>query len=113
MPRRPELVDQGAEPGAAVRSDLDVDGSVDRVEAGGELSAAVAVAGEEPEPLTGVVEVILAGHPQHQCPDGLWGGWAALPWVGPTAGNEVGVPAQQGPRRDKPQPAQVRGQQLA
>jgi hypothetical protein len=58
---------------------------------------------------------ILAGHPQHQCPDGLWGGWAArsLGWVGPAAGNEVGVPAQQSPRRDKPQPAQVRGQQLA
>src|SRR4051794_8777343 len=37
---------------------------------------------------------ILAGHPQHQGPDRLWGGWAS--WssarVGPVAGDEVGVP---------------------
>ena len=40
---------------------------------------------------------ILAGHPQYQGPDRRWGGWSA--WssvrVGPAAGNELGVPAQQ------------------
>jgi hypothetical protein len=58
---------------------------------------------------------VLPGHPQHQGPDRLRHGWPArsLGWVGPAAGDEVGVPAQQGPRRDKPQPAQLRGQQPA
>ena len=41
---------------------------------------------------------ILAGHPQHQGPDRRCGGWSA--WssarVGPAAGDELGVPAQQG-----------------
>ena len=41
---------------------------------------------------------ILAGQPQHQRPDRCCGGWSA--WssvrVGPTAGDELGVPAQQG-----------------
>ena len=52
---------------------------------------------------------ILPGHPQHQGPDRLWGGWAAWlsSWVGPAAGDEVGVPAQQGSGRDEPQPAQT------
>ena len=41
---------------------------------------------------------VLVGHPQHQGAEGLWGGWAAglSSWVGPAAGDEVGVPAQQG-----------------
>ena len=58
---------------------------------------------------------VLPGHPQHQGPDRLWGGWAAWlsSWVGPAAGDEVGVPAQQGSGRDEPQPAQLGGQQPA
>ena len=58
---------------------------------------------------------ILAGHPQHQGPDRLWGGWAA--WssarVGPVASNEVGVPTQQGSGRHQPQLAQRGREQLA
>ena len=54
---------------------------------------------------------VLPGHPQHQGPDRLRGGWAA--WlssrVGPAAGDEVGVPAQQGSRGHQPQPAQLGG----
>ena len=58
---------------------------------------------------------ILAGHPQHQCPDRLRCGRPARlsSRVGPASGHEVGVPAQQGPRRDEPEPAQLRGQQPA
>jgi hypothetical protein len=43
---------------------------------------------------------VLVGHPQHQGAEGLWGGWTAglSSWVGPAAGDEVGVPAQQGSR---------------
>jgi hypothetical protein len=41
---------------------------------------------------------ILAGHLQHEVPDRRCGGWSA--WssvrVGPTAGDELVVPAQQG-----------------
>jgi hypothetical protein len=41
---------------------------------------------------------ILAGHLQHEVPDRRCGGWSA--WssvrVGPAAGDELGVPAQQG-----------------
>ena len=33
--------------------------------------------------------------------------------VGPASGDEVGVPAQQGSRRDEPEPAELRGQQSA
>ena len=58
---------------------------------------------------------ILAGHPQHQGPDRRCGGWSA--WssvrVGPAAGDELGVPAQQRSGRDQPQPAQRGGQQPA
>ena len=58
---------------------------------------------------------ILAGHPQHQVPDRRCGGWSA--WssvrVGPAAGDELGVPAQQGSGRDQPQLAQRGGQQPA
>ena len=58
---------------------------------------------------------ILAGHPQHQGPDRRWGGWSA--WssvrVGPAAGDELGVPAQQGSGRHQPQLAQRGGQQPA
>jgi hypothetical protein len=40
---------------------------------------------------------ILAGHPKHQDSDRWWSGWSA--WssagVGPAAGDELGVPAQQ------------------
>jgi hypothetical protein len=35
------------------------------------------------------------------------------PWIGPAAGDEVGVPAQQGSGGDEPQPPQIRGQQSA
>ena len=58
---------------------------------------------------------VLAGHPQYQGPDRLRGGWAArlASRVGPAAGDEAGVPAQQGSRRHQPQPAQLRGQQPA
>ena len=43
---------------------------------------------------------VLAGHAQHQGPDGLWGRWAAglASWLGPAAGHEVSVPVQQGSR---------------
>jgi hypothetical protein len=58
---------------------------------------------------------VLAGHPQHQGPDRLWGGWAA--WLasraGPAAGDELGVPAQHRPGGHESQPTQTRGQQPA
>jgi hypothetical protein len=58
---------------------------------------------------------ILAGHPQHQRSDRRRGGWSA--WssvrVGPAAGDELGVPAQQGSGRHQPQLAQRGGQQPA
>src|SRR5215213_3569597 len=43
---------------------------------------------------------VLVGHPQYQGPDRLRGGWAArlASRVGPAAGNQSGVPAQQGSR---------------
>ena len=54
---------------------------------------------------------VLAGHPQHQGADRLWGGWAA--WlasrVGPAAGDEAGVSAQQGFGRHQSQLAQLGG----
>ena len=58
---------------------------------------------------------ILAGHLEYQRPDRLWGGWAAglASRVGPAAGDELGVPTQQGSRRHQPNPAQTRGQQPA
>jgi hypothetical protein len=58
---------------------------------------------------------ILLGHLEHQGSDGRWGGWSAWlsSWVGPVAGDEVGVPAQQRPGGDEPQSAQMRGQQPA
>jgi hypothetical protein len=60
------------------------------------------------------VEAPAGSQPAHgprrprQGPDRLWGGRAARlsSWVGPAAGDEVSVPAQQGPRRHKPQLAQ-------
>jgi hypothetical protein len=58
---------------------------------------------------------VLAGHLEYQRADRLWGGWAA--WlssrVGPAAGDELGVPAQQGSRGDEPNPAQRGGEQSA
>ena len=58
---------------------------------------------------------ILAGHPQHQGPDRWCGGWSA--WssvrVGPAAGDELGVPAQQRSGRHQPQLAQRGRQQPA
>jgi hypothetical protein len=58
---------------------------------------------------------ILAGHPQHQCLDWRRDRWSALASsrVGPAAGDELGVPAQQGSGRDQPQLAQRGGQQPA
>ena len=43
---------------------------------------------------------VLPGHPQHQRPHGLCDGRTAglSSRVGPAAGDELGVPAQQGPR---------------
>jgi hypothetical protein len=58
---------------------------------------------------------ILAGHAQHQGPDRRWRGWSA--WssvrVGPAAGDELGVPAQQRAGRDESHPAQRGRQQPA
>ena len=58
---------------------------------------------------------ILAGHPQHEGPDRRRGGWPA--WssaqVGPAAGDELGVPAQQRSGRHQPQLAQRGRQQPA
>ena len=58
---------------------------------------------------------ILAGHLQHEVPDRRCGGrsaWSSMR-EGPPAGDELGVPAQQGSGRHEPQPAQLRGQQSA
>ena len=96
-----------------LRGGIDAGGLQDRPDGGGgdpvaesdelALDASVAPGG------------ILSGHPQHQGPDRLRGGWAAglSSRVGPAAGDEVGVPAQQGSGRHEPQPAQTRGQQPA
>ena len=58
---------------------------------------------------------ILAGHPQYEGPDRRCGGWSA--WssvrVGPAAGDELGVPAQQRSGRHQPQLAQRGRQQPA
>jgi len=58
---------------------------------------------------------ILAGHLQHEGPDRWWGGWSA--WssvrVGPAAGDELVVPAQQRAGRDQSHLAQRGGQQSA
>jgi hypothetical protein len=42
---------------------------------------------------------VLSGHPQHQRPQGLRDGWSAglSSRIGPAAGDQLGVPAQQGP----------------
>ena len=58
---------------------------------------------------------ILAGHPQHEIANALVDRWAAgcSPWIGPAAGDELVVPAQQGSRRDQPDSAQRGGQQSA
>ena len=58
---------------------------------------------------------ILAGHAQHQGADRRCGGWSAWPSarVGPAAGDELGVPAQQRPGRHQPQLAQRGRQQPA
>jgi hypothetical protein len=57
---------------------------------------------------------ILAGYPQREGPDRRCGGWSA--WrsvqIGPAAGDELGVPAQQGSRRHEPQLAQWVGSSL-
>jgi len=58
---------------------------------------------------------VLTGHPQHEGPDRRCGGWSA--WssarVGPAAGDELGVPAQQRSGRHQPQLAQRGRQQPA
>jgi hypothetical protein len=58
---------------------------------------------------------VLAGHPQDQRADRLRGGrtaWLSSP-VGPAAGDEASVPAQQGSGRHQSEPAQLPGRQFA
>jgi hypothetical protein len=80
----------------ASRSGIEAGGLEDRPDGGGgdrmaeadelAVDAALAPAG------------ILLGHPQHERPHGLSDGWSAgvSSWVGPAAGHELGVPAEQG-----------------
>jgi hypothetical protein len=51
---------------------------------------------------------VLPGHPQYRRPHGCCDGRAAglSARVGPAAGDQLGVPAQQGPGWDEPQAAQ-------
>ena len=58
---------------------------------------------------------ILAGHPQHQGPDRRCGGRSARSsaGVGPAAGDELGVPAQQRSGRHQPHLPQRGGEQSA
>ena len=58
---------------------------------------------------------VLAGHPQHQGADAAagWVGGRLPSRVGPAAGDQLGVPAQQGAWGDQPELAQLRGQQPA
>ena len=95
------------------RSGVDAGGVEDRPDGGG--GDAVVESDELAVDASVAPGGVLAGHLEYQRADRLWGGWAA--WlssrVGPAAGDELGVPAQQGSRGDEPNPAQRGGEQSA